>query len=68
MKELDQAMDEIKRGLKIDKTHKELIQCRCETIEQYDTVTFPDGSKYKGEIKNNKPNGYGIVTFPSGQK
>ena len=41
MKELDQAMNEIKKGLKIDKTHKELIQCRCETIEQYDIVTFP---------------------------
>jgi len=32
------------------------------------TFTSPDGTKYVGELKNNKPDGQGTETFPNGEK
>jgi hypothetical protein len=34
----------------------------------YETVTFPDGSKYVGEVKNDKKHGQGTLTLPDGSK
>lgn len=36
--------------------------------ECFGSLEFPNGSKYIGEIRNDKANGNGIVTFPSGSK
>jgi len=32
------------------------------------TLTFPDGSKYVGQVKDGKPHGQGTLTFPGGYK
>lgn len=29
-------------------------------------LTFPDGSRYKGEVQNGKPHGVGALTWPNG--
>lgn len=34
----------------------------------YGTLTFPNGAKYVGEYKDNRPHGQGVRTFPDGQK
>ena len=39
----------------------------CEQKEQ-GNFTFPNGTKYKGELKDGKPNGQGTSTFPDGGK
>lgn len=33
------------------------------TSTQGKTITLPNGDRYVGEVKNNKPNGWGTVTF-----
>ena len=38
----------VDKVLKIDKTNKEL--CKFDIIYQYEIVTYPNGSKYKGEF------------------
>lgn len=32
------------------------------------TITYPNGSKYVGEFKDDKPNGQGTLTWPNGTK
>jgi len=32
------------------------------------TLTWPNGQKYVGEFKNDKPNGQGTYSFPGGAK
>ena len=32
------------------------------------TYTYPNGEKYEGEFKDDKPNGQGTLTFPDGEK
>lgn len=61
IRELDQALNIIDKGLKIDKVNKELIQCKLDIIYQFEIVTLQDGSKYKGEFKDGKKNGQGIL-------
>ena len=39
----------------------------CEQKEQ-GNFTFPNGTKYKGELKDGKPNGQGTSAFPDGGK
>ena len=39
----------------------------CEKKEQ-GNFTFPNGTKYKGELKDGKPNGQGTSTFTDGGK
>ena len=39
----------------------------CEQKEQ-GNFTFPNGTKYKGELKDGKPNGQGTSTFTDGGK
>jgi hypothetical protein len=33
---------------------------------EFDTITYPDGSKYSGEFKDGIKNGKGIYTYPDG--
>ena len=40
-----------------EQNEKEIIEC---------TITFKDGTKYIGEIHNNKITGYGKYFFPTG--
>ncbi len=32
------------------------------------TMTFPDGTKYVGQLKDDKQNGQGTMTYPDGRK
>ena len=32
------------------------------------TMSFPNGSQYVGEFRNNKKNGRGVMTYPNGKK
>ena len=32
------------------------------------TLTYPNGSKYAGQIKNDRRHGYGTYTYPDGSK
>jgi len=43
-----------------------LAGCSKQTASSQDTVTYPDGSKYVGEWKDDLMNGQGTYTFANG--
>jgi hypothetical protein len=46
--------------------HNKCIQKNC--LNGQRTLTWPDGTKYIGELKDNLMNGQGSITFPDGTK
>jgi hypothetical protein len=48
---------------KKDKTDQDSSDSSTTHIAQGKTLTLPNGDKYVGEVVNNKPNGWGTVTF-----
>ena len=46
--------------------HNKCIQGICLSVQR--TLTWPDGTKYIGELKDNLMNGQGSITFPDGTK
>ena len=58
-------------GMAINGANKETLINWLNDIDKLDgqgTLTYSDGRKYVGELKNGKRNGQGILTYPDGRK
>ena len=72
---VDKAMSDIKKSVQINPDNSSYTEFM-EFLEiqkgvksnEYWTLTFPDGSKYKGECKNERLHGWGVYTFSNGDK